>query len=106
MPTGAVAEQGALAFQIDAEDILLQRVNLVGSVKDGSLFGIEAQYVHHFKGAAGELPEELAISVVKVEVVEAVAPGQVDELAAIPWQELDGGARLKVLGIILSEERA
>ena len=82
---------------VDAEDVALDGVELVGGEDDGLLLLVEADHFHDHPLAAGELLELMAVGVVDVEVVVTVFLALHDELAAVPGQEDDGMLRLDVL---------
>ena len=75
---------------------MVEGMLLVSLENDGLLFLVESQYFHHDPFAFRDLLQLFAIGVEEVKVVIAVLLTLHDELAVIPWQELDGMLGLNV----------
>ena len=94
----AIVQQGALlSLYIQAVDIALQVIGLLGDENGTLCGGAETYNVLHLPGSAGQLTKVFALCVHKIEVCIAVFPAPVDELAVIPGQEGDGVTGLDIL---------
>ena len=103
--SATIIEQGPLlSLQVESVDVALQ-ITCFLSDDDGTLRGwTEAYELFHDPLTAGELAEFLALDVHQIQVLEAILPAPIDELAAVPRQECNGVEGLDVLvGTLLAQ---
>ena len=105
MPASLWGEDARLAtVDADRSDDTVNGAQLRGAVDDGLTAVSEAEEVSDLPLATGDLPEELPIDIVAIEVRVAVTTRLPDELLITPRDEAHRPLGLDVLIVVLGEE--
>ena len=104
MPPCTLVKLGAETFHADFIGVLLQGMGFIAGVDECLVDCVEPEWVDDFPLSLGELCELTAVGVVEIKVEIAVASAQIDELAAVPRNELYGMHRFEVLVVVFGKE--
>ena len=106
VPASLWREQARLpTIKTHRSDDTVYRRELRGGIDQRLPSISEAEEVRHFPRSTGDLPEELSIDIVAIEVGVPIAARLPDELTITPRYEAHRPLRLDVLVVMLREER-
>ena len=106
VPAGLRSEQARLpTIEAHRSHDTVNRTQLRGGIDQRLPSVSEAEEVRHFPSSTGDLPEELPLDIVAIEVDVPIAARLPDELTITARDEAHRPLRLDVLVIMLREER-